>query len=125
MTFVNGILALGALAFSVPLVIHLLFRSRFRTVDWGAMHLLDTVVRINRRRIQLLHLLLWLHLLWHLLLHAWFVMRITVNILRLLQVMLLVGWLMLQMVWLATVVLLWLLRVHILRLAPRHALHMG
>ena len=58
MTLLNGILALGALAFTVPLAIHLLFRSRFRTIEWGAMHLLDSVVRINRRRIQLLHLLL-------------------------------------------------------------------
>ena len=58
MTLLNGILALGALAFTVPLVIHLLFRSRFRTIEWGAMHLLDSVVRINRRRIQLMHLLL-------------------------------------------------------------------
>ncbi len=58
MTLLNALLALGALAFTVPLAIHLLFRSRFRTVDWGAMHLLDSVIRINRRRIQLLHLLL-------------------------------------------------------------------
>jgi hypothetical protein len=58
LTFLNAILALGALAFTVPLAIHLLFRSRFKTVQWGAMHLLDSVVRINRRRIQLLHLLL-------------------------------------------------------------------
>lgn len=58
MTLLNGILAFGALAFTVPLAIHLLFRSRFRTVEWGAMHLLDAVVRINRRRVQLLHLLL-------------------------------------------------------------------
>ena len=58
MTLLNGILAFGALAFTVPLAIHLLFRSRFRTVDWGAMYLLDSVIRINRRRIQLLHLLL-------------------------------------------------------------------
>ena len=58
MTLLNGILALGALAFTVPLEIHLLFRSRFKTIDWGAMHLLESVVRINRRRIQLLHLLL-------------------------------------------------------------------
>jgi hypothetical protein len=58
MTLLNGLLAFGALAFTVPLAIHLLFRSRFKTVDWGAMHLLDTVVRVNRRRIQLLHLLL-------------------------------------------------------------------
>ena len=58
MTLLNGLLAFGALAFTIPLAIHLLFRSRFKTVDWGAMHLLDTVVRVNRRRIQLLHLLL-------------------------------------------------------------------
>lgn len=58
MTFLNGLLALGALAFTVPLAIHLLFRSRFRTLEWGAMHLLDSVIQINRRRIQLLHLLL-------------------------------------------------------------------
>ncbi len=58
MTFLNAFLALGALAFTVPLAIHLLFRSRFRTIDWGAMHLLGNVIRINRRRIQLMHLLL-------------------------------------------------------------------
>lgn len=58
MTLLNGMLALGALAFTVPLAIHLLFRSRFKTIEWGAMHLLDAVVRINRRRLQLLELLL-------------------------------------------------------------------
>jgi hypothetical protein len=58
MTLLNGLLALGALAFTVPLAIHLLFRSRFTTVDWGAMHLLDSVIRINRRRLQLMNLLL-------------------------------------------------------------------
>jgi len=57
-TLLNGILAFGALAFTVPLVIHLLFRNRFRVLDWGAMHLLEAVVRINRRRLQLMHLLL-------------------------------------------------------------------
>ncbi|TWU51906.1 BatA domain-containing protein [Rubripirellula reticaptiva] len=58
MTLLNGLLALGALAFTIPLAIHLLFRSRFRTVNWGAMHLLDDVVRVNRRRIELMNLLL-------------------------------------------------------------------
>lgn len=51
MTFLNGILAAGAAAFLVPLAIHLLFRSRFRVVNWGAMYLLDDVIEINRRRI--------------------------------------------------------------------------
>ena len=58
MNFINGILGFGALAFTVPLIIHLLFRSRFKTVQWGAMHLLDNVLRVNRRRMQLTQLLL-------------------------------------------------------------------
>ncbi len=58
MMLMNGILALGALALAIPLAIHLLYRSRFKTVQWGAMHLLEPVVRINRRRIQWMHLLL-------------------------------------------------------------------
>jgi hypothetical protein len=57
-TLLNGLLALGALAFTVPLAIHLLYRSRFRTLPWGAMHLLETVVRTNRRRIELMNWLL-------------------------------------------------------------------
>ncbi|MCC9641444.1 BatA domain-containing protein [Rhodopirellula sp. JC740] len=52
MNFLNlGMLA-GALAFIVPLAIHLLFRSRYRSLDWGAMFLLKDVVAQNRRRMQ-------------------------------------------------------------------------
>lgn len=58
MIFLNGLLALGALAFTVPLAIHLLFRNRFEIVDWGAMRFLQSVVRVNRRRMQLRNLLL-------------------------------------------------------------------
>ncbi len=58
MTLLNSILAFGALAFTIPLAIHLLHRSRFKTIDWGAWHLLDSVIRINRRRMQLTHWLL-------------------------------------------------------------------
>ncbi|TWT79946.1 hypothetical protein CA13_13570 [Planctomycetes bacterium CA13] len=58
MTFINGLLALGAAAFTIPLVIHLLYRNRFKTVSWGAMHLLEPVVRINRRRIRWTNFLL-------------------------------------------------------------------
>lgn len=58
MTLLNSILSVGGLAFTIPLAIHLLFRNRFRTVDWGAMHLLEGVVRINHRRIQVLQMLL-------------------------------------------------------------------
>ncbi|NND99151.1 MAG: VWA domain-containing protein, partial [Pirellulaceae bacterium] len=58
MTFVNALLAFGAFAFTIPLAIHLLHRSRFTTIDWGAWHLLDSVIRINRRRMQITNLLL-------------------------------------------------------------------
>ena len=58
MTLLNGLLALGAMAFTIPLTIHLLFRSRFKTIQWGAMHLLDAVVRTNQRRLQITELLL-------------------------------------------------------------------
>ena len=58
MTLLNGILAFGAIAASIPLIIHLLNRSRFRTVPWGAMHLLESVIRTNNRRIRLEQLLL-------------------------------------------------------------------
>ena len=58
MTFLNGLLAFGAAAFVVPLVIHLLNRSRFRTIRWGAMHLLESVIRVNNRRIQFEQLIL-------------------------------------------------------------------
>lgn len=58
MIFLNGLLALGALAFAVPLAIHLLFRNRFEIVDWGAMRFLESVVRVNRRRMLLRNWLL-------------------------------------------------------------------
>src|SRR5687768_8284171 len=35
--FVNGLMLLGLAAAAVPLVLHLLARARYRTVDWGAM----------------------------------------------------------------------------------------
>ena len=58
MSFLNTALAFGAFAFTIPLIIHLFFRSRFRKVEWGAMHLLENVVRVNRRRMRLTNLLL-------------------------------------------------------------------
>ena len=52
MSFASPLMALGAAAFLIPLVIHLLFRSRYRAMDWGAMFLLRDVVQANRRRMQ-------------------------------------------------------------------------
>jgi hypothetical protein len=56
--FLNGILAFGAAAFVVPLIIHILNRSRFRSIQWGAMHLLDSIVRVNYRRFRIEQLIL-------------------------------------------------------------------
>ncbi|AMV34400.1 hypothetical protein VN12_19910 [Pirellula sp. SH-Sr6A] len=53
MTFLNAILAMGATAFVLPLVIHLLYRSRFRVVEWGAMRFLQATRSSNSRRFQL------------------------------------------------------------------------
>jgi hypothetical protein len=57
-TFLNIVLLGGVAAFSIPVVIHLFHRSRFRVVRWGAMHLLDQVIRRNMRRIRLEQLIL-------------------------------------------------------------------
>jgi len=58
MTFLNVILLGGLAAASIPLIIHLLNRNRFRVVKWGAMHLLETAFQMQRKRIQLEQLLL-------------------------------------------------------------------
>ena len=58
MTFLNPALAFGALAFLVPLVIHILNRSRFKQVNWGAMHLLESVIKVNHKRFRLDQLIL-------------------------------------------------------------------
>ncbi len=58
MIFLNSLLALAGITFVVPLAIHLLFRHRFNVLDWGAMHLLDAIVRVNKRRMRLRNLLL-------------------------------------------------------------------
>lgn len=52
MSFLNGLLLIGSLAFVIPLIIHLLNRSKFQTVDWGAMHLLENIELQNAKRIQ-------------------------------------------------------------------------
>ena len=53
MSFLNGALVLGTLAALIPLVIHLFNRSRFKVIKWGATHLLESVLRKNRKQIQL------------------------------------------------------------------------
>lgn len=58
MTFINTMLAFGAVACAIPLIIHLLNRSKHKVIQWGAMHLLEPVIRVNRKRIRLEQLIL-------------------------------------------------------------------
>jgi hypothetical protein len=53
-----GLLAAGALLVSAPIIIHLLAKRKFKTVDWAAMDFLVEADRRNRRRIRLEDLLL-------------------------------------------------------------------
>ena len=53
MTFLNIALLAGAAALAIPIIIHLLSRRRFTPIPWGAMFLIDQVVRQNRRRLRL------------------------------------------------------------------------
>jgi hypothetical protein len=58
MMFLNLMLLFGAGAASIPLMIHLLNRSKYRIIDWGAMHFLEHVIEENHRRLRLYELLL-------------------------------------------------------------------
>src|SRR4051794_26925982 len=53
MNFLNALLLWGTLAASVPAIIHLFHKSRFEVVKWGAMHLLESVLRTNQRKVRI------------------------------------------------------------------------
>lgn len=58
MNFLNIALLGGALALLIPIIIHLFHKSRFQIVKWGAMHLLEAVIRTNQRRIKIEQIIL-------------------------------------------------------------------
>ncbi len=58
MTFLNAALLAGVAALAIPIIIHLFHKSRFVVVKWGAMHLLEAVIRTNQRRIRIEQLIL-------------------------------------------------------------------
>ena len=58
MTFLQQAMLWGLFAVSVPIIIHLLNRRRFRTVDWGAMQFLLKATRDSRGKKRLKHLLI-------------------------------------------------------------------
>src|SRR5258708_28265970 len=58
MTFLNAALIAGMAAVAIPIIIHLFHRSKFKIVPWGAMHLLEAVLRKNTKPLKLEQLIL-------------------------------------------------------------------
>src|SRR5210317_362309 len=58
MTFLQQSLLWGLFAASIPVIIHLLNRRRFRTVKWGAMQFLLKATRESRGKKRLKHILI-------------------------------------------------------------------
>ncbi len=58
MTFLQQAMLWGLLAVSLPVIIHLLNRRRFRTVEWGAMQFLLKATRDSRGKKRLKHILI-------------------------------------------------------------------
>jgi hypothetical protein len=56
--FLNIALLGGVAALAIPIIIHLFHKSRFQIVKWGAMHLLESVIRTNQRRINIEQIIL-------------------------------------------------------------------
>lgn len=58
MSFLAPLLAGFAILCAIPILIHLLNRSRYRTIAWGAMDFLLKTLQQNKKRLQLRDLLL-------------------------------------------------------------------
>ena len=58
MTFLQQAMLWGLFAVSIPVIIHLLNRRRFRTVEWGAMQFLLKATRDSRGKKRLKHILI-------------------------------------------------------------------
>ncbi|MBI3099060.1 MAG: BatA domain-containing protein [Planctomycetes bacterium] len=57
-SFLNPLLAWFALAGSIPVIIHILNRQKYRQVRWGAMEFLLAALKKTRRRLQFENLIL-------------------------------------------------------------------
>ena len=58
MTFLQQFMLWGLFAVSIPVIIHLLNRRRFRSVEWGAMQFLLKATRESRGKKRLKHILI-------------------------------------------------------------------
>ena len=52
MSFMNLALLGGAAAAAVPILVHLISKSRHREVKWGAMHLIELTLKSQQRRLR-------------------------------------------------------------------------
>lgn len=53
MTFLNPLILFGLLAIAIPIIIHLLNRSKPRPIEWGAMQFLLASMTARRRRVKI------------------------------------------------------------------------
>ena len=58
LSFLNSPLLWGLGLASIPIIIHLLYRRKYRRIEWAPMHYLKLSIQRNRRRIRLEQLLL-------------------------------------------------------------------
>ena len=58
MTFLQQAMLWGLFAVSIPVIIHLLNRRRFRAVEWGAMQFLLKATKESRGKKRLKHFLI-------------------------------------------------------------------
>jgi hypothetical protein len=58
MGFINPYLWWGLLGISIPIIIHLLYRQRYKRIRWAAMEFLLEAIKRTRRRIRLENLIL-------------------------------------------------------------------
>ena len=79
MTFLSPLLAWGMVLGSIPIIIHLLNRRRFRRVEWAPMRYLKLTIQRNRRRIQIEELILLLMRIAALMLLFFFLARPVLN----------------------------------------------
>ncbi|MCJ8331697.1 MAG: BatA domain-containing protein [Lentisphaeria bacterium] len=56
--FLNAALLLGGLLAAVPIIIHLLNKSKFKIEDWGAMMFIEASLKVRAQRLKLQQLLL-------------------------------------------------------------------
>ena len=53
MNFLSPILLWGAAAISIPILVHLFNKNRYRIRQWGAMHLIEQTIKVQKRRLRI------------------------------------------------------------------------